>query len=128
MINTIPNAELGPFARAIQTAQAGTWEIKARLAIVTCTFKPAAKRAIISLYTNASHELVNREEYPLIAEARDHVILDAILNALATFALYPWRDRDKIRRIDDLPIKEVKDITATYNRETYVPEIAESHA
>lgn len=123
MTNTTPNAELGPFARAIQLAQAGTWEIKARLAVVTCTIKPTAKRAIISLYTNASHELVNREEYPLIAEARDHVILDAILNALATFALYPWRDRDKIRRIDDLPIKEVKDISATYNSETYVPPI-----
>lgn len=123
MTNTTPNAELGPFARAIQLAQAGTWEIKARLAVVTCTIKPTAKRVIISLYTNASHELVNREEYPLIAEARDHVILDAILNALATFALYPWRDRDKIRRIDDLPIKEVKDISATYNSETYVPPI-----
>lgn len=123
MINTTPNAELGPFARAIQLAQAGTWEIKARLAVVTCTIKPTAKRAIISLYTNASHELVNREEYPLIAEARDHILLDAIMNALATFALYPWRDRDKIRRIDDLPIKEVKDISETYNSETYVPPI-----
>lgn len=123
MINTTPNAELGPFARAIQTAQAGTWEIKAGLAIVTCTIKPNIKRAIISLYTNSSHELVNREEYPLIAEARDHVIIDAILNASASFALYPWRDRDKILIPDVLAIKEVKDISATYNSETYVPPI-----
>lgn len=123
MTNTTPNAELGPFARAIQLAQAGTWEIKAGLAIVTCTIKPNIKRAIISLYTNSSHELVNREEYPLIAEARDHVIIDAILNASASFALYPWRDRDKILIPDVLAIKEVKDISATYNSETYVPPI-----
>lgn len=123
MTNTTPNAELGPFARAIQTAQAGTWEIKAGLAIVTCTIKPNIKRAIISLYTNSSHELVNRVEYPLIPEARDHFILDAILNALASFALYPWRDRDKILIPDALPIDEVKDISETYNSETYVPPI-----
>lgn len=123
MTNTTPNAELGPFARAIQLAQAGTWEIKAGLAIVICTIKPNIKRAIISLYTNSSHELVNREEYPLIAEARDHGIIDAILNASASFALYPWRDRDKILIPDVLAIKEVKDISATYNSETYVPPI-----
>lgn len=127
MINKPKIAELGSFARAIQTEQAGTWEIKARLAIVTCTIKPLSKRVIISLYTNASHELVNRVEYPLVAEARDHVILDAIINALATFALFHWKDRDKIRIIKDLPIKEAKNITATYNRETYVPPIAEYH-